>query len=114
MKLSDLFKKKESSNMPPHEMPKFKTSIRMQDGTIEEHPTDFIITDKKNCVICPDYPFKKFKLYHIYFNCEGLKYECQRTGNIPQACDVKDMKAQDYTLCMTCSKALYEHNKSLR
>ena len=104
MKLSDLFKKNEPQPVAP--TPKMM-QIMMPDGTPKDFPEHYLISDKENCVACPDYPFEQYKLYHIYLNCEGLKYESSKTGKIPQACKIKDMKSQGFTLCSTCSRAEY-------
>lgn len=108
----NLFKKKKKKIgyiEPCLSLPKLRTQIKMQDGKIKEYSTDFLITDKENCVICPDYPFVSTKYYHLYFNCRCLKHECEKTRNIPLACTVKAVKANNYVCCPDCSSEVYHY-----
>lgn len=102
MGLFDRFKKKKE------ETPKPKTvSVTWENGTVEEYPENFIITDKENCCVCMD------GYYHTSLDCEHLKWEHTHSGLGFRAMTIKEAKKQKRTYCQDCSRELYlyEHDR---
>lgn len=71
-------------------------TVIMQDGTVEEYPDTFKITDGKNCVVCNS------KFYHTNFDCESLRTE-MLAGDQVKAMKRYDAEAQCFSLCFNCS-----------
>ena len=70
-------------------------SIVMQDGTIEEYPENFEITDNVNCVVCGNY-------YHTHFDCPVLKRDRAVKTNPIIAMKISDAEAQSKEHCYKC------------
>ena len=78
MKITNLFKKKPVETQST-------VSVKMPDGTIEQYPVSFCITDNKHCV-----SDKNSNLYHTHFDCPYLlksdvligwkKYDAEASG----------------------------------
>lgn len=91
----NLFKKKTS---PP---PTKTVQVHMADGTIQDYPEHFMITDKINCVICNS------ALYHTSLDCECLRWEMQNSSEPLNGMTIKDAKAMKKTFCQECSRVDY-------
>lgn len=89
------------------EPPTRTVSVQMQDGTVENYPESFMITDGINCVICMG------KYYHTNLDCENLQWEVKNSSSPIKGMYIKDAKKQKITFCANCSriKYLYEHDR---
>ena len=72
--------------------------IRMQDGTIEEYPETFQITDGINCVICGG------DTYHTNLDCPSLKRERDIKTREIKGMYIKDAKDQGIEYCWQCKQ----------
>lgn len=79
--------------------------VLMQDGTVQDYPQDFIITDKVNCVVCMG------KYYHTSLDCDSLKWELKNSDLKLKGMDVKEAKKQGMIYCADCSSDLYHFKK---
>lgn len=96
------------SKIKPQPTPKVRTiSILMQDGTTQDYPEDFIITDGINCVVCMG------NFYHTNLDCESLAWERQKSSERLKGMLIKDAKKQKITYCADCSRIKYliEHGR---
>lgn len=84
-----------------------KVSVLMQDGTIEEYPKNFIITDGMNCAVCMG------KVYHTSLDCENLEWEMSNCAEKLRGMDVSEAKRKKMAYCSNCSRQLYlwEHGR---
>ena len=73
-----------------------KLSIIMQDGTVEEYPEGFHITDGINCVCASG-------VYHTHFDCPVLRDE-RRIGMKFKAMTRKDADRQGKIFCHKCEQ----------
>ena len=102
MSIFDLFKPKKTT---PPVMPTITHPVIMFDGSAENYPKDYIITDGENCVICnSDY-------YHTSLGCENLLWEQSNSGEPFKAFKIKEAKAKKMTYCYNCSSELYHFKK---
>lgn len=99
-----LFKKKETPR-PTLEHPLIQ--IEMPDGTVQEYPENFHITDGIHCVVC------RGDFYHTHFDCENLQWEKDNTGNPIRGMFLKNAKSEHLTKCMNCDRQdyLYKHGR---
>lgn len=93
MGLFDRFKKKK-----PQEIERVMLKIRMQDGTIEEYPETFQITDGINCVICSG------ETYHTNLDCPSLKMERDIKTREIKGMYIKDAERQGISYCWRCKE----------
>ena len=71
-------------------------SVIMTDGTVEEYPENFYITDGKNCFACNN------RNYHTHFSCKWFKEE-MKTPQFPlRAFNIYDAEAQGLERCYEC------------
>lgn len=70
-------------------------SVLMQDGTIEEYPEAFRITDGINCAVCLG------ETYHTHLDCKYLKYE-RGTGRQVKGMYIKDAEREGIYKCFEC------------
>ena len=102
MSLIDKLKSKFSVSQEKDSKPKEQTiSVLMQDGTIEEYPQKFYITDKINCVVCMG------QYYHTSLGCESLHWEWVNSSNPIRGMYIKDAKEKKITYCQKCSRDDY-------
>lgn len=102
-KISDLFKKKsvdQEQTAPAKMIP-----VLMKNGVVEEYPEHFIISDKKNCVVCSG------KMYHTSLDCSFLKTE-MNGGTQVKAMKIYDANAHGFDYCYECQKEM-ELNEEL-
>ncbi len=99
MSIFDRFKKKE----PPKPY-KRKISVVMPDGTVDEYPEDFIITDKTNCIVCNS------NYYHFKFDCCRLQWEKEHGDDTIKGMTIKDAKKAGKSVCDECDHNLYLFN----
>ena len=71
-------------------------SVLMQDGSVEEYPETFYITDGLNCVICAG------DCYHTHFDCESFKRERAIKSRQIKGMYVKDAERQGIFQCYNC------------
>ena len=90
-----IFKKKPKQPM---------VSVTMPDGSIEEYPKKFIITDKVNCVTGGG------KCYHYCLDCECLEWELGQSDGIMRGMIIKDARKQGLSVCIGCDRDLYLFN----
>ena len=93
----NIFKKKPKPYVP-------QVSVTMPDGTIEEYPKHFIITDKVNCVSCGG------EFYHYCLDCECLEWELGKSDGIIRGMTIKDAKKEGKSVCGDCDRNLYLYN----
>ena len=101
MKLFPWKKKETPSN---HISPARTVSVLMSDGTIDEYPENFLITDKVNCVICNS------NCYHFALDCEHLKWETEQGDPQIKGLTIKEAKKMGKYACMDCDRELYLFN----
>ena len=106
MSIIDKLKAKFNETFPdqnePPITPKEKTiTVHMQDGTVEEYPEKFIITDGENCVVCMG------QYYHTSLGCDSLHWEWVNSSNPIKGMYIKDAKKQKITYCEKCSRDNY-------
>lgn len=89
-----LFRKKKK----PQEIERVMLKIRMQDGTIEEYPETFQITDGINCVICSG------EIYHTNLDCPSLKIERAIKTREIKGMYIKDAERQGIYYCWRCKQ----------
>jgi hypothetical protein len=107
MKLLDLLlkKSKKDNKKTVYTPPKPKMlPILMQDGTVEEYPENFRITDGKNCVVCDS------GYYHTNLDCDRLRIE-RHSGNQVTGMFVRDARKEHYEFCPECKEMDKEWNK---
>lgn len=90
----NLFSRKKKETPPTFE--EKTVSVLMQDGSVEEYPETFIITDGENCVVCNS------KMYHTNLDCEYLKTEMSGNKTL-KAMYVTDAKSKGFSYCYRCS-----------
>ena len=93
--------------LPNKKTPQKMLDILMQDGTIQQYPESFYITDGINCVVCMG------QYYHTSLDCENLAWERQHSSEKLKGMYVKDAKSQKMTYCADCSRENYlrEHGR---
>lgn len=89
------FKKKKEPTIETPPTPA-ALSILMMDGTAEEYPENYAITDKKHCVVCGT-------MYHTHFDCPVFKRDRELSINNPiRAMKIYDAVAQCKEHCYMC------------
>lgn len=109
MNIFSFFKKEvddsKTSSYKPATPKHIMIPVKMQDGTIQDYPEDFIITDGVNCVV------SQGKYYHTSLDCENLKWELANCNPMRTGMNVKDAKKQGMIHCANCSTELYHFKK---
>ena len=82
--------------VPPTFQPKM-ISIQMQDGTVEEYPEGFIITDGINCVVCLG------GCYHTSLDCSNLRRERENCSIPVRGLNIEDAIKQKIYHCQNCA-----------
>lgn len=100
-KLFDLFKKetsKASETSFDVDLPRQRTiPILMQDGTVEEYPDTFMITDGINCVYCTG------DMYHTHFDCEFFRDELS-WNHQAKGMYIRDAERKGIYQCYECKR----------
>ncbi len=96
--------KKNKTSIESVNIPAKTVSVLMQDGSVEEYPEHFIITDDKNCVVCNS------KLYHTSLDCNYLQTEMS-SGTQVKAMKIYDAEAQCFEYCYECQKEREIHDR---
>ena len=82
-----------------------KISVLMEDGTVEDYPKHFIITDNKYCAVCHS------DAYHLHLDCKGLAWEMSQGDYPVRQMTVKDALKAGMHTCMYCFEASEEYFK---
>lgn len=89
-KFNEMFPDESDPAMP------VKLSIIMQDGTVEEYPEGYHITDGINCVCASG-------VYHTHFDCPILRDE-RRHGMTIRAMARRDAEREGKIFCYKCEQ----------
>ena len=94
-RLTYIIKGGEDENISSSKKPEM-ISVLMQDGTIEEYPENFKITDGINCAVCLG------ETYHIHLDCPMLKME--RDIHQVRGMYIKDAERKGIYKCWKCQE----------
>lgn len=80
----------------------YRIKVIMPDGSIDEYPKGFIITDKINCIECNG------KLYHTSFYCPDLEDESDGYTLPIKGLKIKEAKKRKMGYCYYCKQDLHD------
>lgn len=80
----------------------YRIKVLMPDGSIDEYPKGFIITDKVNCIECNG------KIYHTSFYCPELEDESDDYTLPIKGLKIKEAKKKKMGYCYYCKQDLHD------